>query len=83
MLGLIEAMIDRLADTLERTGSDIDAMSRVIFRRTNSKVNKKTRDLQSMIEQIGAKAEALSHNAGGPWLVLCAWSRTMSLGTGH
>ena len=60
MLGLIEAMVDRLADTLERTGSDIDAMSRGIFRKTDSKFNKKTRDLQSMIEQIGAKAEALS-----------------------
>src|SRR5688572_23420373 len=32
MLSLIEALIDRMADTLERVAADIDAISRSVFR---------------------------------------------------
>ncbi len=32
LLGLLEAMVDRLADVLERIGSDLDALSHDIFR---------------------------------------------------
>lgn len=32
MLGLLEAIIDRLADVLERAGNEIDAVSREVFR---------------------------------------------------
>lgn len=60
MLGIIEAMIDRTADALERVGNEIDAISHEVFRKTSAKADKKTRDLQSVIERIGAKAELLT-----------------------
>jgi len=60
MLGLLEALIDRMADALERLGTDVDHISRDIFRNKSRNVSKKTRDLQAVIEKIGAKAELLN-----------------------
>lgn len=60
MLGLIEAIIDRAADTLERIGDEIDALSREIFRNTSPSASKKTRNLQSLVERIGRKGELLT-----------------------
>ncbi len=60
MLGLIEAFIDRIADTLELLGNEVDALSRDIFRAKASKVNKKTGDLQMTIAQIGSKGDILT-----------------------
>lgn len=60
MLGLLESIIDRMADVLERLGNDIDAVSREVFRSKVSNVTKKTRDLQSLIEQIGRKGDFLT-----------------------
>ena len=60
MLGLLEAMIDRTADALERAGSEIDGISREVFRKSKASATKKTRDLQSLIEQIGQKGDLLT-----------------------
>jgi magnesium transporter len=60
MLGLLEAIIDRTADALERAGSEVDGISREVFRKTNASATKKTRDLQSLIEQIGQKGDLLT-----------------------
>jgi magnesium transporter len=60
MTGLVEAIIDRMADTLERLGNDIDQISRDIFAAKASKVNKKTRDLQELIRAIGQKGEFIT-----------------------
>lgn len=60
MLGLIEAMIDRTADALERIGNDMDAMSREIFKKGRQKANKKTRNLEAIIAQVGHKGELLT-----------------------
>ena len=60
MLGLIEAIIDRTADALERIGDEVDAISREVFRNKSSSASKKTRDLQSLIEQIGRKGDLLT-----------------------
>ncbi|SMQ66081.1 magnesium transporter [Devosia lucknowensis] len=60
MLGLLEALIDRMADALERLGTDVDHISREIFRNKARNVSKKTRDLQAVIEKIGNKAELLN-----------------------
>ena len=60
MLGLLEALIDRMADALERVGTDVDHISREIFRNKARNVSKKTRDLQAVIEKIGTKAELLN-----------------------
>jgi magnesium transporter len=58
--GLIEAIIDRMADTLERLGNDIDQISQEVFSTKSAKVNKKTRDLQELIRAIGQKGEFLT-----------------------
>ncbi|MGK9050285.1 magnesium/cobalt transporter CorA [Neorhizobium petrolearium] len=60
MAGLIEAVIDRMADTLERLGSDIDQISQEVFSAKAAKVNKKTRDLQELIREIGQTGEFLT-----------------------
>jgi magnesium transporter len=60
MTGLVEAIIDRMADTLERLGNDIDQISRDIFEAKASKANKKTRDLQELIRAIGQKGEFIT-----------------------
>ncbi|TDK37329.1 magnesium transporter [Rhizobium deserti] len=58
--GLIEAIIDRMADTLERLGNDIDQISQEVFSAKSAKVNKKTRDLQELIRSIGQKGEFIT-----------------------
>jgi len=60
MLGLLETMIDRIADALERAGNEVDAISREVFRKTHASATKKTRNLQSLIEQIGQKGDLLT-----------------------
>ncbi|MCO6051349.1 magnesium/cobalt transporter CorA [Mesorhizobium sp. RP14(2022)] len=65
MLGIIEAMIDRTADALERVGNEIDGISHEIFGRNGKrnghvKADKKTRDLQSLLDRIGDKTELLT-----------------------
>ncbi len=60
MMGLLEALVDRTADALERVGNEIDAISRAVFGNKARKVNKKTHDLQAVIEQLGRKSELLT-----------------------
>lgn len=60
MLGVIEAVIDRLADVLERMGNEIDGISREVFRGKKVKANEKERDLQALIDQLGQKGDFLS-----------------------
>lgn len=60
MIGLLEALVDRSADALERVGNEIDAISRAVFGNKARKVNKKTHDLQAVIEQLGRKSELLT-----------------------
>jgi magnesium transporter len=61
MLGIIESVIDRMADVLERLGNEIDAISREVFRsKTGTSSGNKTRDLEALIEQLGRKGDFLS-----------------------
>ncbi len=60
MLGILEAIIDRMADVLERIGNDIDLVSREVFRSRTANATKKTRNLQALIEQIGRKGDFLT-----------------------
>ncbi|MGH8187631.1 MAG: magnesium transporter CorA family protein [Steroidobacteraceae bacterium] len=56
LAGLIESFTERIADVLERVGSDLDSLSSTIFsRRGNSTQN--SRDLSSLIERIGFNGE--------------------------
>jgi magnesium transporter len=60
MTGILEAFIDRLAQVLETTGDEIDAISREVFRNKSRNATVKARDLQSLIEQIGRKGDILT-----------------------
>ena len=60
MLGLLEAIIDRLAQLLETTGDEIDQISREVFRNKTTNVTRKARDLQQIIERIGMKGDILT-----------------------
>ncbi|MBL0371993.1 magnesium transporter CorA family protein [Rhizobium sp. KVB221] len=60
MIGLLESLIDRMADTLERLANEIDTISRDVFRNKVANAQKKTHDLQSLIEQIGRKGDFLT-----------------------
>ena len=59
MLDLIEAVINRIADSLEGLGGEMDAVSRDIFRARNITVKRKTGMLQSAIRKVGAKGDLL------------------------
>lgn len=58
LIGLLEAIIDRLADVLERAGRDIDAVSATIFRKANTNEPK---DFQGVLEKIGRKGDLNSN----------------------
>ncbi|MBE0412417.1 magnesium/cobalt transporter CorA [Yoonia sp.] len=60
LIALLEAVVDRLADILERAGRDIDAISRSIFRKNSGK-SAKSADLQNTIEAIGRKGDLTSN----------------------
>jgi magnesium transporter len=60
MFGLLEALIDRMADALERVGLKIDSFSREVFRHAEPKHrSSRTRDFESIIEQIGREGDLL------------------------
>jgi magnesium transporter len=61
MLGLLEALSDRMADALERVAVEVDQISREIFRRKpSSAAAVQSRDLEGMIEQIGRNGDLLT-----------------------
>ncbi|MDN3719900.1 magnesium transporter CorA family protein [Roseibium salinum] len=59
LVGLLEAIIDRLADVLERAGRDVDAISALIFRKAERKAA--PRDFQDVLEEIGRKGDLNSN----------------------
>ncbi len=59
MMGLIEALLDRMADALERVGSGIDQVSRQVFRKGKTKAPS-SEDLQAAIERIGQDGDLLT-----------------------
>ena len=58
MVALMEAIIDRQADILERSTRDIDALSRQIFRAPDKGVK---RDFQAVLEKIGQMGDLNSN----------------------
>ena len=57
--GLLDAVIDRLADILEQAGRDIEALSKEIF--TNASTGPvRGRDFQSVLRSIGRRGDLLS-----------------------
>lgn len=60
MLDILEAMMNRIADSLEALGGDIESISRDIFRSKKISVARRTDTLQVAIRKIGAKGDLLS-----------------------
>ena len=57
LIALLEVIVDRLADILERAGREIDQISRNVFRRSDVK----SRDFQKILEEIGRKGDLVSN----------------------
>lgn len=60
LVALLEAIVDRLADILERAGGDVDQISRQVFRRP-SNMSSEIRDFQGTLETIGRKGDLTSN----------------------
>jgi magnesium transporter len=61
LVGLLEALVDRLADVLERAGRDIEQISKEIFHPSATKASKRDRDFQNLLKQIGRKEDLASN----------------------
>lgn len=57
LVALLEAIVDRLADILERVAREIDGVSRETFRRGG----KAKQDIRALLEQIGRKGDVTSN----------------------
>jgi len=53
LTGLLEAIVDRTADILERTGADVDALSREAFDKPRRNLPLEHGDFQSMLSRLG------------------------------
>lgn len=60
LLALLEAIVDRLADILERAGREIDVISQNIFQHKGAKPSK-SRDFQQVLVSIGRKGDLTSN----------------------
>ena len=63
-LGLLEAIVDRLADVLEHVGADLDGLSRRIFRPETGKAGNAKRidaQLRATLRAIGRNGERISN----------------------
>jgi magnesium transporter len=60
LISLLEAIVDRLADIIERAGHDIDEISHGIFQSSETKATKRDRDFKKILQQIGRKEELAS-----------------------
>ncbi|MFZ2103582.1 MAG: magnesium/cobalt transporter CorA [Oricola sp.] len=59
LVALLEAIVDRLADVLERVGRDIDGISRSVFKRKGAKPASGD-DFREVLENIGRKGDLTS-----------------------
>jgi magnesium transporter len=60
LIALLEAIVDRLADVLERASSEVVGISHDIFHPTEKKASKRDRDFQLILRRIGAKEDLVS-----------------------
>lgn len=59
LLGLLESVVDRLADILERAGRELDAISRTVFGQKGVEARKDA-NYKSTLEEIGRKGDLTS-----------------------
>ena len=60
LVALLEAIVDRLADVLERAQREVDAISRSIFERRGA-TRTKGQDLLKLLQEIGRKGDLTSN----------------------
>jgi magnesium transporter len=60
LFGLLEEIVDRLADLLERAAEEIDGISRAVFSR-RAPGAREAQDFRAILERIGAKGDLLSN----------------------
>jgi magnesium transporter len=61
LVSLLEAIVDRLADVLERIGHDIDTISHGIFQSSEKNASKRDHDFKKVLQGIGRKEELTSN----------------------
>lgn len=82
LIGLLEAIVDRLADVLERASRDIEALSKGIFNPTETKASKRDLSFQLVLKQLGRK-ESLTSNIRESLTTLQRLSGFMANATGQ
>lgn len=60
LVSLLEAIVDRLADVLERTSRDVIEISHDIFDSKEKKASKRDRNFKQIIHRIGTKEDLIS-----------------------
>jgi magnesium transporter len=61
LAGLLESIVNRIADVIERVGSDIDGASAEIFNRQKLREMQRTqRDFRKLLERVGQSGELIS-----------------------
>lgn len=60
LLGLLEVVVDRLADILERAGREVDAISRTVFGKKGAEARKDA-NYKTTLEDIGRKGDLISN----------------------
>jgi magnesium transporter len=60
LVSLLEAIVDRLADVLERASRDVVDISQDVFGSKERKASKRDRDFQAILHRIGSKEDLVS-----------------------
>ena len=60
LAGLVEAIINRVADVIERVSADLDAISAEVFTRPPRRRRGRGRDFQAVLERIGQSGELIA-----------------------
>ena len=66
LIALLEAIVDRLADVLERASSEVIVISHDIFHPTEKKASKRDRDFQLILRRIGGKEDLVLEHPRQP-----------------
>lgn len=82
LIGLLEAIVDRLADVLERISRDIEVLSKEIFYPTETKASKRNVGFLLLLKQIGRK-ESLTSNMRNSLTTLQRLSGFLANATGQ
>jgi len=60
LAGLVEAIINRVADVVERVSADLDAISAEVFTRPSGRRRSGARDFRAVLERVGQSGELIA-----------------------